>query len=152
MSAIKRMNHVAIAVEDIEAALRFWRDALGLEVAHTQDVPEQQTSVAFLPAGNLLIELIRPTSDESGVSRFLKKRGPGIHHICLEVADLSGVLSRLREQGIRLINEQPIVGAEGRRAAFIHPESAHGVLVELYEENPPPSPGAGAATSGDEST
>lgn len=133
MPDIRRIGHVAVVVDDIEAALGFWRDALGLKVAGVQEVPDQQAVVAFLPTGESDIELVRPTDAESGAARFLRRRGPGMHHICLEVEDLDGILRRLVERGVRLINPEPVVGAEGTRVAFIHPESAFGVLVELSE-------------------
>jgi methylmalonyl-CoA/ethylmalonyl-CoA epimerase len=133
MDNIKRVDHVAIVVEDIEAALGFWRDGLGLEITHVEDVPDQDSVVAFLPTGDSEVELVKPTSPDSGVARFLGRRGPGIHHICFEVADLEANLQRLQERGIRLINTQPVIGTAGKKIAFIHPESTHGVLVELYE-------------------
>ncbi len=133
MSLVKCINHVAIIVDDIDDALKFWRDALGLEVMHVEDVPDQDSIVAFLPTGDSEIELVKPTSDNSGVARFLDKRGPGIHHICLEVNDIESCLEKLDEHGIHLINPEPIIGTGGKRIAFIHPESTQGVLVELYE-------------------
>ncbi len=133
MTNVKRVDHVAIVVEDIEAALGFWRDGLGLEVTHVEDVPDQESVVAFLPTGESEVELVKPTSDASGVARFLARRGPGIHHICFEVSDLEYYLRRLQDQGIRLIHTEPVIGTAGKKIAFIHPESTHGVLVELYE-------------------
>jgi methylmalonyl-CoA/ethylmalonyl-CoA epimerase len=133
MSSVKGVQHIAIVVHDLEAALAFWRDALGLPLDRVKDVPEQASRVAFLPIGGAEIELVQPTAGDSGVARYLAKRGPGMHHICLAVDDLESTLTRLREGGVRLINPEPITGAGGRRLAFIHPESAHGVLVELYE-------------------
>jgi methylmalonyl-CoA/ethylmalonyl-CoA epimerase len=133
MSSIKEINHVAIVVDDIESALRFWRDGLGMKVTHVEDLDKQNTVVAFLPAGDTEIELVKPTDDETGVARFLKKHGPGLHHICFEVDDIVAYLDHLKDLGIHLINEEPIIGAGGRLVAFIHPESTHGVLIELYE-------------------
>lgn len=133
MSRIKRIDHVAIIVEDIESALTFWRQGLGLQLEHVEEVPDQEAVVAFLPTGDSEVELVRPTTDESGIARFLQKRGPGIHHICFEVDDIESVLSELQSKGLRLINEEPVIGTGGKRIAFIHPESTHGVLVELYE-------------------
>jgi methylmalonyl-CoA/ethylmalonyl-CoA epimerase len=123
-------------VDDIDAALGFWRDGLGLDLAHVEDVPDQQAAVAFLPTGASEVELVKPTSEFSGIARFLMRRGPGMHHICFEVDDIEGALVRLRERGVRLINETPTIGTGGKRIAFIHPESTHGVLVELYERTP----------------
>ena len=136
MSPIKRINHVAIVVEDIEKALHFWRDALGLEVAHVEDVPDQKSVVAFLPTGASEVELVKPTTMKSGIARYLQKRGPGIHHICLEVDNIEACLTKLREHGVRLVNPEPVIGTGGKRIAFVHPESTHGVLVELYELTP----------------
>jgi len=136
MPNIKRIDHIAIVVEDIEVALQFWRDILGLELHHVEDVPEQQSVVAFLPAGDSEVELVKPTDDNSSIGRFLRKRGPGIHHICLEVSDIAETLRHLKEKNIRLINEEPLIGTGGKKIAFIHPESTHGVLIELYETTP----------------
>jgi methylmalonyl-CoA/ethylmalonyl-CoA epimerase len=128
-----RVHHLAVVVDDLDRALRFWRDALGLEVAKMEELPEQASQVAFLPAGEAEIELVRPTTSDSGIARYLAKRGPGMHHICLSVPDLPASLERLASRGIRLINPQPMQGPDGRRYAFIHPESTGGVLLELYQ-------------------
>jgi methylmalonyl-CoA/ethylmalonyl-CoA epimerase len=133
MPTALRVHHLAVVVEDMERALTFWRDALGLELAGIREVPEQASQVAFLPAGEAEIELVRPMSADSGVARYLAKRGPGMHHICMSVDDLPGTLDRLAAQGVRLINPEPMVGADGRRYAFVHPESTGGVLLELYQ-------------------
>lgn len=130
---LKRINHIAIVVEDIESALGFWRDALGLELAQVEEVPEQQAAIAFLPVGESEVELVQPTTSTSGVARFLAKRGPGLHHLCVEVDDLEHMLVQLKAKGIRLIDETPRSGSGGKKLAFIHPESTQGVLVELYE-------------------
>jgi len=132
MPRITKMNHVAIAVEDIQTALAFWRDALGLALDHVEDVPSQKAQVAFLPVGESEVELVQPTAEDTGTAKFLARNGPGMHHLCFEVDDIEGMLARLKEQGVRLINEEPLE-LEGRRVAFIHPKSASGVLVELYE-------------------
>jgi len=136
MPQVKKIDHIAILVSDMEATLDFWQDALGLEVAGVQDVPAEQAQIAFLPTGDSEIELVRPTSDDSGLARYLEKRGPGMHHICLEVDDIEGMLEHLKARGVQLINEQPRVGADERRYAFIHPKAAYGVMVELYELPP----------------
>jgi methylmalonyl-CoA/ethylmalonyl-CoA epimerase len=133
---IKKINHIAIIVRDLETSLGFWRDTLGLTLTHVEEVTSQAAVVAFLPTGDSEVELVRPTGETSGAARFLAKRGPGLHHVALEVDDLEAVLSRLKARGVRLINESPVVAAGGNRAAFIHPESADGVLVELYETRP----------------
>ncbi|MCJ7569613.1 MAG: methylmalonyl-CoA epimerase, partial [Anaerolineales bacterium] len=105
-------------------------------VTHVEEVPDQDSVVAVLSVGNTEIELVKSTSDESGVARYLKKRGPGIHHICFEVDDIEASLESLKASGVRLINSEPVIGTNGKRIAFVHPESAHGVLVELYELSP----------------
>ena len=133
MSSIKKINHVAVVVDDMEKALSFWRDALGMELHELRDVPAEKSQVAFLPLEGSEVELVVPTSDDSGISKYLAKRGPGMHHICLEVDDILGMLAQLSAKGVRLINEEPRTGADGKKYAFIHPESTSGVLVELYE-------------------
>ncbi len=138
MPTIRKVNHLALVVSDMEAALSFWRDALGIPLAEVRDVPAEAAQVAFLPVADSEIELVLPTSEESGLAKYLAKRGPGMHHLCLEVDDLAGFLQQLKANGIRLINEEPRIGADGKKYAFIHPESTHGVLVELYEIPPLP--------------
>jgi len=133
MTILKKINHVAIVVDDIDSALRFWRDGLGMDVTHVEDLEDQKVVVAFLPAGEAEIELVKPTDENSGVGRFLKKHGPGMHHICFEVDDIVSYLDHLKTKGVRLINDEPVIGAGGKLVAFIHPESTHGVLIELYE-------------------
>jgi methylmalonyl-CoA/ethylmalonyl-CoA epimerase len=120
-------------VNDLESPLNFWRDALGLELTQVEEVPGEQARIAFLPIGDSEIELVQPTTDDSGLARYLEKRGPGMHHICLEVDDIDGMLAQLKAKGIQLINQEARVGSDGRRYAFIHPKSASGVMVELYE-------------------
>lgn len=132
MASIKKINHVAIAVSDIEAALDFWRDGLGLPVDHIEEVPSQKATVAFLPVGDSEVELVKPTNEDTGVAKFLAERGGGIHHLCLEVENIDEVLKELKARGIRLINETPLQ-LPGRKIAFVHPKSAGGVLVELYQ-------------------
>ena len=133
MPMIKKISHVAILVDNFEPVLSFWRDALGLEVAKIEAVPKEKSQVAFLPLGDSAIELVKPTDNDSSLARVLEKRGPGMHHICLEVEDIEEMLSQLTLKGIQLINEQPLIGSGGKKYAFIHPKSSFGVLVELYE-------------------
>jgi methylmalonyl-CoA/ethylmalonyl-CoA epimerase len=133
MPSITRINHVAVVVEDLEKSLAFWRDGLGMDLHEVRDVPAEQSQVAFLPLAGSEVELVRPTTGESGIAKYLAKRGPGMHHICLEVDDLAGMLAQLKTSNIRLINEEPRLAADGRKYAFVHPESTGGVLVELYE-------------------
>ena len=134
MPGIKRIDHIAIVVDDVQTALGFWQEALGLKLAQVEEVAEQKAVVAFLPTGESEVELVKPTTDDSGVARFLEKRGPGMHHLCFEVEGLQAILNELKAKGVRLINETPTIGAGGNRIAFIHPESTQGVLVELYEK------------------
>lgn len=130
---IKKIDHIAIVVENIDNNLSFWQDSLGLKLTHVEDIPEQQAQVAFLSIGESEIELVKPTTNDSGVAKFLNKRGPGMHHICFEVYDINEMLGHLKSNGVRLINEAPQIGSGGKKLAFIHPESTNGVLVELYE-------------------
>ena len=126
------LNHIAIVVDDLDAALAFWRDNLGLTGHAVTSVPSEEVDIAFLELGDAHIELIQPTTSDSGVAKFLAQRGPGMHHLCLEVPDLDAKLADLRAAGCELINETPRE-RDGRRYAFIHPQSAGGVLLELYE-------------------
>jgi methylmalonyl-CoA epimerase len=131
-----RIDHIAIVVRDLEAGLQLYRDALGLPLERIEEVPAEQVKVAFLPfpdgAGE--IELLEPTTTDSGVARFLDKRGEGIHHICLAVDDIQAAMTDLAAKGLKLLEDQPRVGSRGQKYVFIHPKSAHGVLLELYEK------------------
>ena len=129
-----KINHLGIATKGIEEALKFWENALGLENVHTETVEDQKVRVAMLPLGESRIELLEPTSEDSPISKFLEKRGGGIHHIAVEVDDIEAALAKLKSEGARLIDEKPRVGAEGCLVAFVHPSSANGVLLELVEE------------------
>ena len=140
-----KIEHIGIATEKIDDALAFWRDALGLEVVHTEEVAEQGVRVAMLPVGEPRVELLEPTHDGSPVAKFLRKRGPGIHHVAVRVEDIRASLARLKSQGARLIDEEPRVGAGGCLVAFVHPQSAGGVLLELVEHT---EEGASHATEG----
>ena len=128
-----KINHLGIATKGIDDALKFWGDALGLENVHTEEVADQKVRVAMLPVGESRIELLEPTSDDSPISKFLEKRGGGIHHIAVEVDDIESSLAKLKEKGMRLIDESPRIGAEGCLVAFVHPSSANGVLLELVQ-------------------
>jgi methylmalonyl-CoA/ethylmalonyl-CoA epimerase len=130
---VKRIDHIALVVDDIDKALEFWQDGLGLKLSHMEEVTSEQALVAFLPAKESEVELVSPTTENSGVARFLKKRGPGMHHICLEVYDIEATMAHLKGKGVRLINDKPEIGTGGKKIAFIHPGSTNGVLVELYE-------------------
>jgi methylmalonyl-CoA epimerase len=132
----RRIDHVAIIVRNIEQALTFYRDTLGLQPRAIQDVPSEQVRIAFLPSdepGGSEIELIEPTSSDSSLAKFLEKRGEGMHHICLEVEDIDAALQEMQEQGVPVLDREPRIAAEGR-AIFIHPKGTHGVLLELLEK------------------
>lgn len=130
---IKKISHIAVVVPDLEAARTFWEDALGLKLNHVEHVASQGVVVAFLPAGESNIELLEPIDGESGVARYLQKRGPGMHHICFEVDDIETTLARLKAAGVPLIDEEPTIGAAGKKVAFVHPKGTDRVLVELCE-------------------
>jgi len=132
MAKIKKINHIAIAVKDIEESLKFWRDAMGLQVDHIEDVPSQDSEVVFIPIGDSEVELVKPTSSDTGIAKFIEERGGGMHHLCFEVDDIDEMLAQLKDKGIRLINEVALE-LPGRKMAFVHPKSTNGVLVELYE-------------------
>jgi len=133
MAKIKRIHHVAVVVEDFDQSLTFWRDVLGLEVNHFEEVQEQEVIVGFLPVGESEVELVSPTTSDSGITRFLEKRGPGMHHICFEVDDIEAILDELKQNNYKLINESPVADNGEKKYAFIHPESTQGLLIELYE-------------------
>ena len=128
------LDHIGIAVDDLEKALGFYRDGLGLNVDLTEDVPSQAVRAHFVETGNAKLELLEATSSESPIARSIERRGVGLHHITFRVDDLVEVLDYLRERGVRLIDEAPREGAEGALVAFIHPRSTHGVLIELKQE------------------
>lgn len=127
------LDHIGIAVANLDEALGFYRDALGLEVQVPEDVPSQRVRAHFVPAGGAAIELLEATAEDSPIAKYLAKRGPGLHHITLRVDDIAAALARLKSRGVRLIDEVPRPGAHGSLVAFIHPSSAHGVLVELTQ-------------------
>ena len=128
-----KINHLGIATNGIDEALKFWENALGLENVHTETVEDQKVRVAMLPIGESRIELLEPTSEDSPISKFLEKRGGGIHHIAVEVDNIEESLAKLKQEGMRLIDEKPRIGAEGCLVAFVHPSSANGVLLELVQ-------------------
>ena len=126
------IDHIGIAVRSIEEAKKFWVDQLGLKVMHVEEVPEQKVRVAMLDAG---IELLEPSSPDSPVAKFIEKRGEGLHHVTMQTDNLADRLKALKAAGVNLIDEKPRVGAGGTKIAFLHPKSAHGVLVELCESD-----------------
>ena len=133
-----RVHHVALVVADIDDALRFWRDILGLPVDQVVHMEHDRSTIAFMPVGESKVELVQPTDDTTGVARFLAARGEGFHHVCFEVANISETLMRLEMDGVELIDNAPRKGGEGP-VAFLHPRSCHGVLVELIEAPGGPS-------------
>lgn len=133
MSAV-HIDHLAVVVDDLDAALRFWHEALGLPLDRVEDIPAEAVQAAFLTVGGAHVELLRPTTDDSGIARYLQKRGAGMHHLCLGVADIDAALAHISAQGFELINETPRTRADGTRYAFVHPKSTGGVMVELYEK------------------
>ena len=128
-----KIDHIGIATRGIEDVITFYRDALGLAIGDTEEVAEQKVRVAMLPIGESRIELLEATSEDSPLTRFLEKRGPGIHHIAVQVDDIRDALANLRQSGARLIDEEPRQGAGGCLVAFVHPSSSGGVLLELVE-------------------
>jgi methylmalonyl-CoA epimerase len=129
------LDHVGIAVKDLPAALTFYRDALGLEVEAPEEVASQRVRAHFLPVGDAKLELLEATAPDSPIAKYTEKRGPGLHHITLRVDDIQAALAQLQARGVRLIDEQPRPGAERSLVAFVHPSSAHGVLVELKQSS-----------------
>ena len=135
VSGIQRIDHIAIAVRDLDAALRFYRDTLGIAASSIQDIPTEGVRIAFLPLGGPAgskIELIQPLDPTNSIGRFLDKHGEGQHHICLQVADIDTALAELQGAGAPVLDQTPRVSAEGR-AVFIHPKGTNGVLIELVE-------------------
>jgi methylmalonyl-CoA/ethylmalonyl-CoA epimerase len=128
-----KIDHIGIATNGIAAAAGFWRNALGLGAGEIEEVPEQKVRVCMLPVGESRVELLEPMSEDSPISKFLEKRGPGIHHIAIAVNDIRFALSELKAKGARLIDEEPRTGARGCLVAFIHPSSTGGVLLELVQ-------------------
>lgn len=131
----KTLDHIGIIVDDLDQALAFWRDALGLEVIDTEELPDRGLRVAMLPVGDSRIELIAATREDSEIAASLQKRGPGLHHICLRSDDVQQDLDLLDAKGLRLINRQAKSGAGGRKVGFVHPKASAGVLLELSEAN-----------------
>lgn len=129
-----KINHLAVVVPNLDDALHFWQNALGLTLDHTEENPDENVNIAFMEIGGSHIELLQPTNDESGIGKYLAKRGAGMHHVCIEVDDIEATMQRLRTHNIELINDTPKTRADdGVRYCFVHPKSTFGVMVELYE-------------------
>ncbi|ASA77872.1 methylmalonyl-CoA epimerase [Thermococcus sp. 5-4] len=129
---IKKIDHVGIAVKNLDEAIKVW-EGLGLKVEEIEEVPDQKVRTAIIHVGESRIELLEPTAEDSPIAKFIAKRGEGIHHIALGVEDIEGHLEKLKEEGYRLIDEKPRIGAGGARIAFVHPKAVTGVLLELCE-------------------
>lgn len=127
------LDHVGIAVGDLETSLAFYCDVLGLEVEAPEEVASQRVRAHFIPVGEATLELLEATADDSPIAKFVAKRGPGLHHVCLRVDDIVAALAELKGRGVRLIDETPRPGAHQSLVAFLHPSSTHGVLVELKQ-------------------
>lgn len=128
-----RLDHIALAVKDLEEARVYFRDTLGLTVTHTEEVPGQGARVGFIPLGDTNLELVQPTDPHSGLARFIEQRGEGLHHLCLEVKDIRESLRLFQEKGVPLIDKEPRPGARGKQVAFLHPKAGKGVLIELSQ-------------------
>lgn len=131
---IDKIDHIAIAVEDVSAAASFFKKAFGIETSHTEDVPQQGVRIAFINVGGVHIELIQPLDESSRLNNFLSKRGAGLHHIAFAVSDLEKSLSALKKSGVRLIDEEPRKGAGNKKIAFVYPSKTTGLLIELCEK------------------
>jgi len=131
---IRKIDHIGVAVKDIDEAVRFYRDNLGLGIEGTEEINEQKVKVAFIPLGESRIELLQSTDPTGPIAKFIEKRGEGIHHIALEVEGIEETLRKLKEKRVQLIDEKPRIGAHEMKIAFLHPRSAKGVLLELCEK------------------
>jgi methylmalonyl-CoA/ethylmalonyl-CoA epimerase len=129
----RRIDHIGIAVADLEAAIRVHRDTYGMRIAHRETLTDQGVEAVLLDVGENHVELLRPLDDDTPVGRFLERRGPGLHHVAYQVHDLDAALARLREDGVRMIDSVPRTGIRGSRVAFMHPSSSGSVLTELVE-------------------
>jgi len=134
ISVINKVDHIAIAVSDLDAALKTLKDAFGIEATHVEEVPSQKVKVGFIPLGYTRIELVQPTSEDSATAKFIASKGEGLHHIALGTTDVAASLKKAGDAGIRLIDVEPKPGAHGTRVGFVHPKSTFGTLIELVEE------------------
>ena len=131
---IDRIDHLGIAVHRLEDAIPLYEKALGLKCERVEEIPSQKVRTAFFAVGELHVELLEPTADDSAVAKFLASRGEGVHHVAFHSSDLEAQLAQARDAGVRLVDETPKIGAGGKRIAFLHPKSTHGVMVELCRE------------------
>ena len=130
----ERIDHIAIVVQDLDAALGVYHDVLGLPLERVEEVPAEKVKVAFLPVGDGQLELLEPTGPDSPIAKHIERRGPGLHHVCLRVDDIEAAMADLKAQGFRLLSEEPQPGAHGCRICFVHPKASGGVLLELSEQ------------------
>ena len=132
---LKQIDHIAIVVQNLDAALRVYHEVFGLPLERVEDVSAEKVRVAFLPLpeGDGEVELVQPTAEDTGIARYLAKRGEGMHHICFEVDDIQAAMAEMAASGLQVLEEKPRLGSQGQKYVFIHPKSAHGVLIELYE-------------------
>ncbi|OLS18978.1 MAG: Metallothiol transferase FosB [Candidatus Heimdallarchaeota archaeon LC_3] len=133
-SKFKKIDHIGIAVKDIESHMEFYKDILKMPFLGFKTVESQKVKIAMFKIGESIIELLEPVSSDSPISKFLEKRGEGIHHLCYDVEDIEETLKHLKDNSVKLINEEPVIGAKGGKIAFLHPKSSGGVLTELSEE------------------
>ena len=132
---LRKVDHIAFVVQDLDAALRVYHEALGMPLERVEDVPAEKVRVAFLPLpeGHSEVELVQPTAEDTGIARYLAKRGEGMHHICFEVDDIQIAMAEMAASGLQVLEETPRLGSRGQKYVFVHPKSSHGVLIELYE-------------------
>jgi len=131
---LDKIEHVGIAVRDINEASKFYKDVFECQISEEMDVPDRKLRIAFTEISGVKLEFVMPTDKESVVAKFIDKRGEGIHHICFEVEDIEKAVSELKEKGVELVDDKPRMGAEGKKIVFIMPKSTHGVLIELKEQ------------------
>ncbi len=131
---IRKVDHIAIAVQDLDAALNTLKDVFGIVAAHVEEVPSQKVKVGFVPIGDTRLELVQPTAEDSATAKFIATRGEGLHHVALATDDVAAALKKAEEGGARLIDKEPRPGAHGTRVGFVHPKSTFGALIELVEE------------------
>lgn len=129
------VDHIGIAVKSIDESLKFWEESLGIKCVDREEVAEQKVITAFLPIKDTEVELLQGTSEDSPVSKYIEKKGEGIHHLAIRVDDLEAALAELKEKGIRLIDEKPRIGAGGAKIAFVHPKATGGILLELCQRD-----------------
>ncbi len=132
MTPIK-IDHIAVVVDDLDSALKFWQEALGLPIGGKEHNEHEEVEIAFLPIGEGRVELLQPITETSGIAKYLAKRGPGMHHLCLAVESIDSALADLADKGIEIIQPAPRTREDGTRYAFVHPKATGGVMVELYE-------------------